>query len=546
VYAAAAGYIAKIRIEKSGFGQCIWINHPNGLTTLYAHLNAFFPALTKYITEEQYKKETWAIELEFPKEKFPVSKGELIAYSGNTGGSQGPHLHFEIRDTKTDECLNPLLFGMPLKDNVPPSLLKLAMYDRSGSIYEEVTNFFPLKKTDTGYIVLKIPVIRTGLNKLSFAIQAFDRMSGSKNEDGIYSAQLFFDGRPVILFAFDSISYSETSYLNAHIDYKYHFNGGVFFQHLSRLPGNRGKIYHPVNSDGIIILSDTSIHSVRIEVRDALQNITQLNFSIQHSNEIEKPAKFTSAAQQFLPNHVNVLEKPGFEIYLPEICLYDTLRSYYNRNGNLSEYAVSAIHQVNDPSVPVHGDMTVRIKPDKTIPQEWKDKIIIQRSYRNDNTVRKANWEGGWLSAKFGDFGNFQAFADVIPPTINNLGDGDTVDLSSARKIVFQPTDNFGVIKNFRAGLDGKWLRFTNDKGRSHIYIFDERCRYGIHELKVTVEDLAGNITTRTWWFKKYQYNPKKKVSKKGGKNKKVAVKKSSAKKGARKKTNYDNIERRG
>jgi murein DD-endopeptidase MepM/ murein hydrolase activator NlpD len=540
VYAAAAGYISKIRIERSGFGQCIWINHPNGLTTLYAHLNSFFPALGNYITEQQYKLESWAVELEFPKEKFPVSKGQLIAYSGNTGGSQGPHLHFEIRDTKTEECFNPLLFGMPLKDNVPPTLLKLAMYDRSGSIYEEITHFFPLKKTDSGYIVLKTPVIKTGLNKLSFAIQAFDRMSGSKNEDGIYSAQLFFDEQPVIFFSLDSISYKETGYLNAHIDYKYRFNGGPFFQHLSQLPGDRSKVYYPVSGDGVLDLTDTAVHPVRIEVKDAYDNTTQLSFFIQRNDDIEKPAKIQSKAQQFLPNYVNVLEKPGFEIYMPETCLYDTLRSYYNHSNTSSEYAVSAVHQVNDPSVPVQDDLTVRVKPDKTIPAEWRDKIVIQRSYRNDNNVRKAVWEGEWLSAKFSDFGNFQAFADIIPPTVNDPdsyreGSGDTVDLSPAKRIVFQPGDNFGV-KSFRAELDGKWLRFTNDKGRSHIYIFDERCPYGIHELKVTVEDLAGNITAKTWVFKKYAYTPKKKVSKKKSKSKKASAKKLPAKKTTKKK----------
>ncbi len=535
VYAAAAGYIAKIRVEKSGFGQCIWVNHPNGLTTLYAHLNAFFPALEKYVRDQQYKQESWAIELDFAKEKYPLSKGQFIAYSGSTGGSQGPHLHFEIRDTKTGECLNPLLFGLPLKDNVPPTLSKLAIYDRSGSIYEQQTNYFPLKKENGGYVVLKTPVIRTGLNKISFAVQTFDRISGSKNENGIFSAQLFFDDQPVIRFAFDSISYKETSYLNAHIDYKFRFNGGVFFQHLSRLPGNKSGVYYPSGDDGVVYLNDTAVHAIRIVVKDAYQNETQLNFLIQHDNGIERPSKLQSTAKQFLPNHVNVLEKPDFEIYLPEVCLYDTLRSFYNKTNSSSEKAVSAIHQVNDPSVPVHDDLVVRIKPDKTIPEEWKNRIIIQRSYRNTTNVSKAVIEGEWLSAKFSDFGSFQAFADVTPPTINDPGaksKGDTIDLSPAKRIVFHPDDNFGVVKRFYPELDGKWLRFTNDKGWAYIYVFDEHCPFGIHQLKVTLEDLAGNTTTKYWWFMKYPYTPpKKKTSKKSSKTKKTTKKKTTAKK---------------
>lgn len=534
VYAAAAGYISKIRIERSGFGRAIFITHPNGFTTLYGHLNAFFPALEEYVTQQQYSQQTWAIELDFSRDKFPVTKGQFIAYSGSTGASQGPHVHFEIRDTKTGVCLNPMLFGMPLQDNVRPSLSKLAMYDRSGSIYEEVTRFYPLKNTDNGYAIAGTPVIKAGSRRLSFAIQAFDRISGSKNENGIYSAELFFDESPVINFILDSIGYDKTRYLNAHIDYKYHFNGGPFFQHLSRLPGEHSGVYHPLSGDGTIDLPDKELHSVRIEIRDPYQNVSQLRFSIQYDSTAGKQEKFYSAAQKFLPGTVNVLERPDFEMYLPEASLYDTLTSFYNRTNSASANAVSAIHQVNDPSVPVMGELTVRIKPDRIIPESLKDKIVIQRSYRSSEDVRKAEWNGEWLTAKFGDFGDYQAFTDTQSPVISGLGEGDTLDLSGTKRIVLQPRDNFGVIKNFRAELDGKWLRFTNDKGRLYIYIFDEHCRYGIHELKVTAEDLVGNTTTKTWWFKKYAYKApvKKKTAHKGGKSsKKSTIKKKTTRK---------------
>ncbi|MEI9808459.1 MAG: hypothetical protein WDO16_11665 [Bacteroidota bacterium] len=210
-----------------------------------------------------------------------------------------------------------------------------------------------------------------------------------------------------------------------------------------------------------------------------------MNFLLRYDPDLAKPVSPSLPVQKFLPNYANVLEKPGFEIYLPETCLYDTVTSFYYRNNAISGSAVSVAHQVNDASVPVQGDLTVRIKPDRAIDADMKDKIVIQRTYRNSTDVRQAKWEGEWMSAKFSDFGYYQAFADLWPPTINELGKGDTVSLSAASRIVFTPSDNFGI-KSFRAELDGKWLRFTNDKGRNWIYIFDERCPYGVHELKVT------------------------------------------------------------
>ena len=539
VYAAADGYIAAIGVRPQSFGRFIIINHPNGFSTLYAHLNDFFPELEQYVTGQQYKKESWAIELDFEKAMFPVAKGKFIAFSGNTGGSQGPHLHFEIFDTKTTKRFNPLLFGFPIPDNVPPSLVKLAIYDRNKSVYEQTPVFFYLKSTDSGYIIPKQPLLKTGLNKISFAIQAYDRQSGSSNPNGIYSAKLYADDEPVIKFVLDSIDYDETLYMNAHIDYKYRKNGGSFLQHLSQLPGDRGAAYKKINGDGVITLSDTNVHQISIDVKDANNNGSQINFAIQYADSLASVSPVKLYNHQLTPNEINELKKPDFEVYMPESCLYDSIQPFYFQTNRVLPNAVSALHQVNDASFPLHNDITIRIKPNKAIAEEWKDKIVIQRSSYG-NSVRKAEWKNGWLVANFGDFGSFQAFTDFTPPQINELGKEDTINLSAASRILFTPTDNFGI-KKFSAELNGQWLRFTNDKSRNWIYNFDERCPFGVHELKVTAEDIVGNVTTKTWWFKRYPYTPpppKKKAIKKGSGKKKItsgtkkpSVKKTSAKK---------------
>jgi murein DD-endopeptidase MepM/ murein hydrolase activator NlpD len=532
VYAAAAGYIAKIKIEPFGFGRAIYINHPNGLTTLYAHLNDFNPALETYVTEQQYKQKTWDLTLDFTPQQFPVSKGSFIAYSGNTGGSGGPHVHFEIRDTKTDKCLNPLLFGLPLSDNVPPTLVKLALYDRSFSVYEQTPKFYALKKGTGGYTIPSLTVLKTGLTKLSFGIQAYDRINGSNNQDGIYSAKLFVDNKPVVGFEIDSVGYDATRYMNAQIDYRYKYNGGPYLQHLSQLPGDFGPVYTQYNGDGTIVLADTLVHDIRIEIGDAYSNKSQVNFSVQYDGNLATVFSHP-ADSHFIPGEINVLEKSDFEAYLPEDCLYDTIPVFYYSTNKQSKGRLSPEHSLNNPSLPLQYNFTVRIKPTEPLPGKWYDKVVMRRSYGSKKTIRKAKYENGFLVADFNEFGNFQAFLDLEPPTINELGNGDTVNLSAASRIIFWPDDNFDV-KSFSAELDGQWLRFTNDKGRAYIYKFDERCPYGVHELRVTVEDLAGNTATKSWWFKKYPYTPppkKKVIRKTRSKKKAVSTRKKTRKK---------------
>ncbi len=491
VLAAADGYIAKVKIEPYGFGRAIYINHPNGYSTLYAHLNDFYPALEKYVQEQQYKAQSWKIFLDIPPDLFPVNKEDFIAYSGNTGGSQGPHLHFEIRETQTDKVLNPLLFGMPLPDTVPPLVLRLAVYDRNSSSFEQVPSFYSLLKKGNYYTVTD-SCIAFKSNKVSFAITAVDNLSGSNNPNGIYEADLLANDQPIVGFQLDDISYDDTRYLNAHIDYKLKNSGGPFVQHLSRLPGYPPGVYKEKGGNGIIDLDSTNGSSIQILVKDAAGNTSTIQFKIKAATIAAIPNP-TNKSQYFQAGYLNVFENNQLRFYLPEKALYDDIHFNYVEPNTKTAFPIYSILNGN---IPLQTYFPVSI----FAPALKSNKVVMHRYWNGKHDYSKAPQDRGWFTASFREFGNFQLLIDSTAPTISPVGFKEGMSCSKSKSLSFIVADNTEEL-SFSAWLDGAWICFSNDKGRKFIYAFDEHCLPGKHELKIMASDQVGNTSEKIYHF---------------------------------------------
>lgn len=515
VYAAAEGYISKVVVEQGGYGRGIYITHPNGYTTLYAHLNDFYPALHKFVQEKQYKEEKWEQEISFTKGQFPVSKGQFIAYSGNTGASQGPHLHFEIRDSKTGNNVNPLLLGFPIKDNISPLLYKVFLYDRNYSTYAVSPTEIKIKGAKGKYVT-RDTLIETGAGKISFGISAEDLGNTSAFRYGVYTAEIWIDNIMQSSFKLDELNYDDSKYMNASIDYQKRYTDGSLIQHLSKLPGNKLSIYEGIN-DGVIQLADTIPHQVMIKLRDATGNESILDFKLLWKPGIYEQRFFTQDREPMSPNGAHQFRRDNIQVDFPKDAFYDTV-PFYHAEINTAQNDLP-IHQLHYHYVPLHETYKVSVKPDGAFDTS---KVIWKLVSGKSSYTSKAVFENGRYTGVFEKFGILHLLKDTVAASITPAGWKNNAVFAKGGSINISVKDDISYVSNFRAELDGNWLMFSR-KGNLFTYKFDEHTSFGNHELKIIIEDIAGNQSTAV-----YNFELKEKIV---VPKKKKAVKKTTKKK---------------
>lgn len=497
VHAVKDGYISRIGVSTTGYGNALYMNHPDGTTSVYGHLERFLPKLQEYVKEKQYDRESFQVNLTLSAGQFPVKKGEIIAWSGNSGSSGGPHLHFEIRNTESERAYNPIFYIPDLKDNSAPKITAVYVYpltansnvgqDRSKKRYETI----PV----SGGCRLKnnLPIELYG--KIGFGIQSQDDFSETGLKCGIYSASLFCDGKQVFGFKMDNFSFDDTRYANSQADYEEYIKAHRWIQRLYKQSGNHLDIYDPADKNGILNLEDGKGHEFEIVVSDAFKNKTNLKFRTT-SRKLQLPVKNQSSGNQFLFDQTNVFENDKIKVDVPKGALYDNL-DFVWKSAPKPVGCYSELHQVHSKFVPLQKPYTLSIKCDD-FPEELKDKALIVSvdPTTKQKTAIGGEYSGGWVTVKTYLFGSLSVAVDKTPPLITPLNIKDKKTLTNPLKVQFKIVDNLSGIKSYRGEIDGNWVLFEYDpKSKVLSYTFDkDRMAFGkSHLLRLVVTDNKDN-----------------------------------------------------
>lgn len=499
VVASANGYIYRISVTPGGFGNAIYIRHPSGYSTVYGHLDRFIPAIESYVKNKQYEKESFQITLYPSKEDFPVKQGETIAFSGNSGGSAGPHLHFEIRKSENEKPVNPLLFNFGLIDNIKPIMEKLAIYPIN--IHSRVNKINKAKTINvtgdhgTYYISTENEISVSGLT--GFGIKAYDLLNDSPNKCAVYSIELHVDSIEIFKYIMDGFLFDESRFVNSHIDYETYIKDKTYFERTFVLPEDKLSVYKNVINRGVYNFNDNKSHQVEIIVSDAYNNKSKLAFRVkaESSKKIQDQQQADSNINIMPYNRANKFSAENISINIPFGALYDTLRFTYKKEKGTKQM-LSDMHYIHNKYTPVQKAYEISIKPTSNPKGKETKMLIVQLDDDQKNIGFNSVWSNGYLSADVLSFGRFYVGIDTIAPVISASGLVPDVNLSGKKEMRIKITDELSGIKSYVPMIDGNWALFDYDqKNDMLIYKFDEaRIKKGSkHNLSLKVTDNKEN-----------------------------------------------------
>lgn len=499
VYAAADGFVSRISVSPSGYGKAIYINHSNGTTTVYGHLNNFAPAIEKYLRKLQYEKETFAIDHTLPIDSLKVFKGEEIAKCGNSGSSAGPHLHFEIRQTKEQIMHNPLLFNMPVKDKTKPVVQSVMVYplgdEACVSGRQQPQRFETILAGNAYKLKNNQPIQVWG--RIGFGIQAIDLLDGSANHCGIYSLKLSVDNELIYSFSMDQYHLEESKYINSLIDYEQAIRSKRRLYRTYIEPGNKLSIYDVTEKRGIFKATDGKSHLVKFEITDTYGNATSLAFTVQ-SREISL-SRPEPPGEHFRFNHNNHISEDDIEFRIPEGALYDDVWFQFERKPASKKF-YSPVYQLHQPTVPLHYACPLRIKAEN-LPEKLQSKVMLAQVDPATGNIFSATgkYVDGWVEGNIRTLGFYALAVDTVAPKITPLSISERKTLTESNRIRFTITDNLSGIDLIRGTIDGKWVLFEYDlKNKLITYTFDkDRFQFKKnHELILEVADFMDNKST--------------------------------------------------
>lgn len=495
IQSIADGYVSRIKISPWGYGRALYINHPNGYTSVYAHLQTFNDEINEYVKKQQYKRKSFAIDVFPGRNTLKVSQGELIALSGNSGGSTGPHLHFEIRHTKTEETINPQLFNLPIVDKHAPRFRnKILVYEKNNS-YKHIKGYHPHKEIRTSALKDTL-LLRPGA--YSFAAWADDYTHSKYNKVGINYMMVTANDEQVFTMNIERFAFYESRKINAHIDYHDYKTKSKKWHKCFADDGNTLPFYNNRRKHFVNVEDGKSI-TVKIKTYDLAGHQDSIVFIVrgdESKSSIAKTPEIDENVEYIYPNKTNTFSKGNYSFTIPKWAVYDTIlmgtATKYSTRKDLYAKPVKVMRT----DIPLHKKFTIKFKPDVPKGVNTKKLVVVKlsgRGLRYRSSIG-GTYSNGWISASTKSFGTFSVSVDTIPPVISGYKKyGNTIRV----KI----TDNLAGVDTYNAYIDGKWWLMEMDGKTSRIKgILPDDLAKGKHELKIVVTDGRNNkkVFTKT------------------------------------------------